>query len=168
MTEPNSPGQIRAATLDDAASIAQFQINMALETEEKTLLPDVVLPAVQSVFSDASKGFYLVAEAEGQVVGSLMVTYEWSDWRNSNMWYIQSVFVEADFRGRGLFTAMYHEVIRRAKADQAMFVRLYVETENERAQKIYESLGMKRMPYYMYDVRVDSYSSRSVAAAGSS
>ncbi|MFK7769565.1 MAG: N-acetyltransferase family protein [Mariniblastus sp.] len=147
---------IRPATLEDATTIANFQIAMAMETENKTLESNVVATAVQAVFEDQSgaKGFYLVGESEGTVVGSLMVTFEWSDWRNSNMWYIQSVFVEKDSRGKGVFKKLYQKVLEMAKEKNVMFVRLYVETENEKAQKAYESLGMKRMPYYMYDVRV--------------
>jgi ribosomal protein S18 acetylase RimI-like enzyme len=151
------PINVRDAVVEDAGSIASFQIAMALETEDKKLDPEVVLPAVKAVFEDSSRGFYLVAESDddqSKVVGSLLVTFEWSDWRNSNMWYIQSVFVDADHRGKGAFKKMYQTVIEMAKAKNVMFVRLYVEVENEAAQKVYESLGMKRMPYYMYDVRI--------------
>ena len=145
---------VRDAEIQDANAIAEFQILMAKETENKELDSATVLEAVQSVFHDTGKGFYLVAEADGKVVGSLMITFEWSDWRNCNLWYIQSVFVESEHRGQGIFKALYQEVIARATAEKVMFVRLYVETENERAQKVYESLGMKRMPYFMYDFRV--------------
>lgn len=146
---------IRYATVADSQSIADFQLAMAMDTENKKLDLETVLPAVQSVFDDASKGFYLVAEVDGQVVGSLMITYEWSDWRNCNMWYLQSVYIQAENRGQGLFGQLYRRVIELAKEDGAMYVRLYVETENEKAQKVYESLGMKRMPYYMYDIKID-------------
>ena len=105
---------IRYATAKDAQSIADFQVAMALETENKKLDSDNVLIAVKSVFDDSQKGFYLVAEVDGQVVGSLMITYEWSDWRNGNMWYIQSVFVMSPHRGKGLFTAMYYKVMELA------------------------------------------------------
>ena len=145
---------IRDAKLEDSEFIADFQLKMAMETEEKKLDLEVVLPAVKKVFTDGDKGFYLVAESAGKVVGSLMVTYEWSDWRNCFMWYIQSVFVEKECRGKGAFTMLYNEVVARAKEAGVMFVRLYVETENERAQRTYEKLGMKRMPYYMYDVKI--------------
>ena len=145
---------IREATIEDAPSIAGFQIAMALETENKQLDPSIVEQAVQAVFEDASRGFYLVGEVNGVVVGSLLITYEWSDWRNCDMWYIQSLFVEANHRGQGVFKKLYRQVIDLAKSKNVMFVRLYVEFENELAQKVYESLGMKRMPYYMYDVKV--------------
>jgi ribosomal protein S18 acetylase RimI-like enzyme len=145
---------IREATIEDAQSIAGFQIAMAMETEDKQLEPSIVEPAVRAVFEDSSRGFYLVGEIDRRVVGSLLVTYEWSDWRNCDMWYIQSLFVEKDYRGQGVFKAMYQRVIEMAKEKSAMFVRLYVEVDNEPAQRVYESLGMKRMPYYMYDVKI--------------
>ena len=144
---------IRAATPDDALDIAQFQIDMALETEDTKLDPETVRTAVKKVFDDPQKGFYLVGVHDGEVVSSLMITFEWSDWRNSNLWWIQSVFVKPDVRGRGVFRQMYQRVMELARQNDVMFVRLYVEVENERAQRVYESLGMKRMPYYVYDVR---------------
>jgi ribosomal protein S18 acetylase RimI-like enzyme len=145
---------IRHAEKRDAEQIAQFQIDMALETEDKILDPQTVLTAVRSVFDDSGKGFYLIGELDGRVVCSLMITYEWSDWRNSNLWWIQSVFVATDQRGNGFFKSMFNRVVEMAKEKDVMFVRLYVETENDRAQKVYESLGMKRMPYYMYDIKI--------------
>ena len=145
---------IRNATVEDAESIADFQVAMALETENKKLDAANVLTAVKAVFEDSKKGFYLVGEVDGKVAGSLMITYEWSDWRNSNMWYIQSVFVTKEYRGLGVFKSLYKKVIELAKEKNVMYVRLYVETENELAQRTYESLGMKRMPYYMYDVKI--------------
>lgn len=146
---------IRKAVTADAATIAEFQLAMALETEGKQLELEVVGPAVDEVFANPSRGFYLVGEIAGEVAGSLMVTYEWSDWRNSNLWYIQSVFVRKEYRGRGVFKNLYQAVLEQARVQKAGYVRLYVETDNERAQKVYESLGMKRLPYYMYDIKVD-------------
>lgn len=146
---------IRAAKPTDSKTIAEFQIAMALETENKTLDPQVVTPAVAAVFENSQHGFYVVAESDDRVIGSLMITYEWSDWRNGNMWYIQSVFVDKQHRGKGVFKNLYRHVIDLAKLAEVMFVRLYVETDNEAAQKVYESLGMKRMPYYMYDIKID-------------
>jgi ribosomal protein S18 acetylase RimI-like enzyme len=145
---------IRDGHEKDAPHIAKFQIKMALETERKQLSAEVVLPAVRSVFADPAKGFYLVAEIVDQVVGSLLITYEWSDWRNCNIWYIQSVYVEPEFRARGVFTKLHSRVVQMAKDAGIMFVRLFVEVDNTRAQKTYERLGMKRMPYLMYDMKI--------------
>lgn len=148
------PAHIRRAELADADKIARFQLLMAKETEDKNLDEAVVLPAVKSVFDDPQKGFYVVSEIAGQVVGSLMITFEWSDWRNTNLWYIQSVYVESNCRGQGVFKQMYRFVAVEAKTTGVKHVRLYVETGNHLAQKIYESLGMKKMPYFMYDVEI--------------
>ena len=150
------PIQIRKAIAKDAANIAQFQINMALETESKTLDEQIVQSAVKRVFSDPSKGFYIVAsDDDGNPVGSLMITYEWSDWRDTNMWYIQSVYILSDFRRQKLFSRMFDLVMKMAATENAKCVRLYVEEENSIAQNVYESLGMKKMPYVMYDINVD-------------
>jgi ribosomal protein S18 acetylase RimI-like enzyme len=150
---------VRLAVLADAPTIARFQIEMAMETENKKLDANVVLPAVEAVFRDANKGYYLVAEiaddpGKRPVVASLLITYEWSDWRNSVIWYIQSVYVDPDWRGRQIFGKLFADVIHRAERAQAKFVRLYVEAENHRAVAVYESLGMKRLPYYMYQYQV--------------
>ena len=91
---------------------------------------------------------------DGHVIGSLLVTTEWSDWRNHDIWYIQSVFVVKPARGQGAFRLLYQKVVELAKEQGVKMIRLYVETENEGAQKVYESLGMKRMPYFMYDISV--------------
>lgn len=147
---------IRRASRLDAEFIADFQVQMARETEDKPLDLELVTAAVKKVFEDPAKGFYLVAEINDRVVGSLMITTEWSDWRNSDMWYFQSVFVQPEFRGQGIFRGMYDHVLKLANQHDVLYVRLYVEVENERAQNVYESLGMKRMPYYMYDIRVGS------------
>lgn len=145
---------IRDGQIEDAPDIARFQLLMALETERKRLSEEIVLAAVKSVFEDPTKGFYLVAQVDGRVVGGLLVTYEWSDWRNCNIWYIQSVYVEPDFRERGVFTKLHARVVELARGAGTMFVRLFVEVDNQRAQKTYERLGMKRMPYLMYDMKL--------------
>ncbi len=148
------PAEVRSATFDDAESIARFQVLMAKETEDKTLDPDVVLIAVRAVFDDPQKGFYLVGEVAGTVISSLMITFEWSDWRNTNIWYLQSVFVEPAHRGQGVFKQMYQTVVERARENNVQHLRLYVETDNQAAQQVYQTLGMKRMPYFMYDVKI--------------
>jgi len=145
---------IRSAHEGDARSIADFQVAMAFETEGKTLDLELVLDATRAVFVDPSKGFYLVAESGTKVIASLLVTTEWSDWRNHMIWYIQSVFVIKEQRSKGVFRSMYAKVMELAQLDEVKLVRLYVETENDRAQWVYEQLGMKRLPYYMYEAKV--------------
>jgi ribosomal protein S18 acetylase RimI-like enzyme len=142
---------IRLATIEDAATIASFNAAMAMETENKTLDMEMVETAVRAAFESDDKGFYIVAEEDGVVLGSLMLTYEWSDWRNAWWWWIQSVYVRPEGRGRRIYSRLYDEVKRRAKEAGNVFgIRLYVEYENENAQRVYEKLGMEREHYHMY------------------
>ena len=99
--------QIRRATIEDAAAIADFNIQMAMETEGKQLDAETILQGARTMISNANLGFYLVAEDEGRLVGSLMVTTEWSDWRNGLFWWVQSVYIIPDYRRRGIYSDLY-------------------------------------------------------------
>src|SRR5947207_13742177 len=134
---------IRSARPDDASIIADFNICMAMETEKLALDPSTIFAGVRAILADASRGEYFVAEIGGSVVGCLMITHEWSDWRNGDIWWIQSVYVHADFRRGGVFTALYRHVEREARAAGAVGIRLYMEEENAAAQATYEKVGMK-------------------------
>ncbi|MEZ5392586.1 MAG: GNAT family N-acetyltransferase [Bryobacterales bacterium] len=102
--------------------------------------------------ADPAKGFYLVAEEEGAVVGQLLITYEWSDWRNGVFWWVQSVYVRPESRGRGVYSTLYEDAVRRAReAGDVCGLRLYVERENRRAQRTYQKLGMRPTVYEMYE-----------------
>jgi GNAT superfamily N-acetyltransferase len=122
---------------------------MALETEHKTLDRDVLTRGTQAVFDDPRRGFYLIAELDGYSAGCLLITFEWSDWRNGDWWWFQSVYVTKAARRAGVFRALYAEVEYRARAAGAVGLRLYVERDNERAQQTYLSLGMEEEPYRM-------------------
>jgi len=144
--------EIRLATAADADALVEFNQAMALETEGKHLDPIVLASGVRAVFADTNKGFYVVADDAGKIAGGLMVTFEWSDWRNSWFWWIQSVYILPEFRGHGLYRRLYDFV--KARADQSREVcgfRLYVETENTSAQLVYERVGMRRSHYLMYE-----------------
>ena len=143
---------VRRATPEDAPTIAGFQMSMALETEGKALDESTLAVGVRAVFKSPDNGFYLVAEIGETVVGSLLITYEWSDWRSSDFWWIQSVFVDADYRRRGVYTAMHNQIIRMATEDEACGVRLYVEKTNLTAQKTYARLGMSESHYDLYEI----------------
>ena len=143
---------IRQARLSDADAIARFNSQMAMETEHLTLDPARLLEGVKAVLSDAAKGFYRVAEIDGRIAGQAMITFEWSDWRNANFWWLQSVYVDAEFRGRGVFSALYESLVDEARKAGACGLRLYVERENERAQRTYARLGMRQADYRMYEV----------------
>ena len=144
--------EIRIASKDDVAALVEFNQAMALETEHKSLDQAVLTAGVSAVFGDQAKGFYVVAEDSGSVAAGLMVTTEWSDWRNGWFWWIQSVYVRPEHRGLGLYGKMYEFV--KAKAERAGNVcgfRLYVEKENERAQRVYEKVGMEQTYYLMFE-----------------
>jgi ribosomal protein S18 acetylase RimI-like enzyme len=144
---------VRAATISDAPTIAAFNAAMALETEHLELDRTRLLAGVEALLRDPSKGFYLVACAGDSMAGQLMITYEWSDWRNGVFWWIQSVYVHPEARGRGVFRLLYRAVEEAArKSGESCGLRLYVEGENERAQRVYEGLGMKSTSYRFYEV----------------
>jgi len=146
--------KVREAAASDAQVIARFNASMARETEGITLEWERVAAGVRAVFEKPERGWYLVAEDErGQVVGQLMVTYEWSDWRNGVFWWIQSVYVAPEARGRGVYKTLYGHLLRRAESDGGVCgIRLYVEKHNERARGVYTSAGMKPAEYDMYEV----------------
>jgi GNAT superfamily N-acetyltransferase len=155
---------IRAANPGDADTIARGNVAMALETEHKRLDEGRARAGVHSVFADRSRGRYFVAEQDGRVVGQLMITYEWSDWRNGNFWWIQSVYVEPPARRGGVFRALYAHVERLAKDDPGVCgIRLYVERENHRAQLTYRHCGMEDAGYVVMEV---DYSVAAQAAGG--
>ena len=144
---------IRRAVPSDAGFIAESNIAMALETEGIALDPALVGPGVTAVLTDDSLGFYLIAEIDGRPAGQLMVTFEWSDWRNRQWWWIQSVYVPREFRRRGVYTALHRHVAEAARAEGGVCgLRLYVEQENTTAQRVYRSLDMYNTRYHMYEV----------------
>ncbi|MBI4430069.1 MAG: GNAT family N-acetyltransferase [Ignavibacteriales bacterium] len=144
---------IRPATESDSAIIAEFNILMAKETEDKSLPSDRVHHGVEALLTDSSKGIYLLAEANAEVIGQLMITYEWSDWRNGNFWWIQSVYVREESRGKGVFQALFGHVRRLAQERKDVCgLRLYVEKHNKQARNTYEKLGMKQTDYLLYEI----------------
>ncbi len=144
---------VRNATEDDIASLVAFQQVMAGETEGKVLDPSTLWQGVSAVFHSPEKGFYVVSECEQRVVGTLLVTYEWSDWRNATFWWIQSVYVDTQWRRRGVFRAMYKYVCNIVDGRRDVYgIRLYVERDNRIAQQVYASLGMAKSRYDMYEM----------------
>jgi len=144
--------RIRDARASDGDAISSYNIRMAEETEGRTLAPEIIGPGVQALLDDSTKGRYWVAEGGGKVIGQLMVTYEWSDWRNGNIWWIQSVYIHPDWRRKGVFTALYHHVESLAATKPGVIgLRLYVEENNQRAQQTYEALGMTSPSYIVME-----------------
>ena len=139
--------RVRPARPDDAPFIIDSNCRMAMETESLALDRGTVDFGVRAVLEDASKGLYFIAELDGSPVGQLMITYEWSDWRNGNIWWIQSVYVIPGCRRQGAFTALYRHVEAMSHQSGATGLRLYVEENNAAAQETYRRLGM-RMAHY--------------------
>lgn len=156
--------EVRPASPDDALTLTAFQVAMAKETEDLALPPDVVARGVAAVLADPNKGRYFVATSplattlspsgercNRRLLGNLLVTPEWSDWRAGTWWWIQSVYVIPAARGRGVFRALYEHVRRQVEADPGLLgLRLYVDRGNRGAQAVYERLGMSRDHYDLF------------------
>ncbi len=150
--------KIRPAKPGDAPTIAEFNRRLASETEELTLDAARVQAGVKALLSDSSKGIYYVAEIAGKLAGQLMITYEWSDWRNGNLWWIQSVFVDEKFRGAGVFKALFNHVRTLAeKEGNVPNLRLYVEEHNTRARQAYNKLGFKKTYYEVFELDIAAH-----------
>ena len=143
---------IRQARLEDANALSEFNQNMAFETEGIKLIPEVISAGVKTMINNPQMGFYLVAEVDGDIQASLMVTTEWSDWRNGLFWWIQSVYVKPDYRRQGLYRQLYERVKSLAENEPGVCgFRLYVEHDNFNAQKTYHALGMDETNYKLFE-----------------
>lgn len=145
--------QIRQAVVSDAEVIAGFNRKLAMESEGKALNQATLLPGVQALLKDTNKGiYYLACNENGEPIGQIMYTYEWSDWRNGWFWWIQSVYVVAEHRGRGVFTRLFEHVKEQARLQgDVIGIRLYVEDNNTRAHQVYERNGFKRAGYFVLE-----------------
>lgn len=142
------PLTVRRATTADLPTIVEFNLRLAEESEAKTLDRQLLTAGVRAALADPLKGPYFLAEQDGQAVGTMQITTEWSDWRNGWFWWIQGVYVRADARRRGVFGTLYQHVYETAKNDPTVIgLRLYVEHENTRAQATYLSLGLSWTSY---------------------
>ena len=143
---------VRQATRSDSASIVEFQLSMAWETEELKLNEPTVIKGVAAVFEDPAKGIYYVAEVEGKVVGSLLTTFEWSDWRNGTVLWIQSVYVRPEYRKRSIFSKLYKHIQEKVNGNHDLRgIRLYADKTNIPAHGVYEHLGMTAEHYQMFE-----------------
>ena len=143
---------VRDAAAADADVLVAFNRAMALETESRDLSAATLARGVRGVFEDPARGFYLIAERDGAAVGCLLVTREWSDWRDGDLWWIQSVYVVPEARRQGVFRRLHEEVRRRAGAAAGVVgLRLYVEKDNRRAQQVYARLGMTAPGYVVME-----------------
>ena len=146
---------IRPATPEDVDVLVRFSAAMAKETEGRRLDTARLREGTQAVLDAPERGFYIVAEVEGRsprVVGQLLVTFEWSDWRNATFWWIQSVYVDPAWRRRGVYRSMHHAILERAKRrGDVCGVRLYVERENRVAQTVYARVGLATSSYHVFE-----------------
>ena len=144
--------QIRPANSSDAPFIADCNIRMAFETEQRRLDPKTVAAGVNALLNDANKGAYFIAESGGKPVGQMLITYEWSDWRNGNFWWIQSVYIVEAIRCQGIFRALFEHVNALARARKDVCgLRLYVEGENTHAKQVYAKLGLRKTDYELLE-----------------
>ncbi len=143
---------IRQADINYSASIVEFKVAMAWEPERLQLNKPTVIKGVAAVFSDSSKGIYYVAEREGKILGSLLTTFEWSDWRNGTVLWIQSVYVRPEFRKKSVFSKLYKHVQELVAAEPGLRgIRLYADKTNTPAHSVYEHLGMTAEHYQMFE-----------------
>lgn len=142
---------IRHATIADLAILVEGNRSMARETEALELDEAIITPGVRAVLEGKKSGAYRVLEEDGRVVAQLMLTYEWSDWRNRDVWWIQSVYVWPQARKRGHFRALYQAVREEARAAGAGGLRLYVDERNQKAKETYRSLGMIGDHYRVFE-----------------
>jgi len=146
--------KIRTAKISDAEAITEQNISLAKESENIILNSKIVLAGVKALLSDKNKGFYIVAEENDMIVGQLMITCEWSDWRNKLIWWIQSVYVQKEWRKKGVFTQLLDYVQQKAHKQRVVFLRLYMHKLNRSALKVYEKMGWKQEPYMVYRLQL--------------
>ncbi len=158
---------IRAAEPADAPVISVFNQRLAWETERRRLDEATIMAGVTAVLTDAGKGAYYVAEVGGRVIGQCSITFEWSDWRNGNIWWLQSVYVDAAWRARGVFRALFEAVQSAACAAGVVALRLYVEADNTLAQEAYRRRGMGQTNYRMFELELPRESAPQPPGIGS-
>jgi GNAT superfamily N-acetyltransferase len=142
---------VRDARPSDATIIAEFNARLAQETEGKILDCGELARGVAALISDPAKGRYFLACDGDDVLGQVALSFEWSDWRDGWFWWLQSVYVRADARGRGVFRTLHQHVIDAARAAGALGLRLYVERDNENGKRTYEALGMTPTSYLVFE-----------------
>lgn len=146
--------KIRPATQQDAGAIVSQNMSLAEESENMILDKELVRDGVDSLLCDKSKGFYIVAEENNRIIGQLMITVEWSDWRNKPIWWVQSVYIKKEWRNKTIFTQLFAYVRTLAREQNVAFLRLYVHHNNKTAIQVYEKSGWKKEPFYFYQTMI--------------
>jgi len=143
-----APVHVRSATLADQPAIVEFNLQLAAETEDKSLDRERLSRGVSALLGDATKGSYFVTEIDGRPAGQIMYTREWSDWRNGTIWWLQSVFVRAEWRGQGVLRQLFEHFAELAQNDPTVVgLRLYVDERNSSARQVYGRLGLDPAGY---------------------
>jgi len=145
---------IRLAEPRDLESLVTYNMALASETEGRQLERSLLQSGVESILADSTKGFYVVMEHRptGEMIGQLLITFEWSDWRNGVFWWLQSVYVHKEWRRRGVFKQLYDYVLREGKRQgNVAGIRLYVEQDNAVAQGVYKQAGLSAAPYKVFE-----------------
>lgn len=152
MTENAFKLSVRPAEKKDAETLAAFNQHMARETENRELDSTVISNGVSGGLERPDRCRYFVAEVDGKIAGQAMITFEWSDWRNGELWWLQSVYVLPEFRRRGVFTALYRHIEELGRKNpDVRGLRLYVEEDNRDGQAVYARLGMVHAGYHVYE-----------------
>jgi len=145
---------IRLAELKDVEKSAKNNVMHAEESEYIEICFEKAIEGAKKVIEDINKGFYLVAEEKGEVAGQLMITYEWSDWRAKQIWWLQSIYVKKKYRRKGVMKLLINEVIKMALENNVAMLRLYVYKNNENAINAYEKIDLKKAPYFIYEIKL--------------
>ncbi len=141
---------IRKARPRDAKTIVLQNKLLAKESEDIVLDDETIFTGVTAILTDKRKGFYIVAEEDSEIIGQMMITYEWSDWRNTTIWWIQSVYVQKQWRNKKIFTKLFEYIQQQARKNQVSILRLYTHESNITAQTVYHQIGMRKEPYIIY------------------
>ena len=145
---------IRLANINDAEQIAKNNILLAEESENIKISHDITLSGVKALLSDIKKGFYIVAIEDNQIIGQLMITFEWSDWRNTNIWWLQSLYVKKNYRRKGVFKQLIDNIKKRAAQNNVEIIRLYVYCENKKAKEVYKKINMEKKSYDIFELLI--------------
>jgi len=144
---------LRMACMEDAEKIARNNIMLAMESENLRINYEDTLKGVRQIIKHREKGFYLVAEENNEIIGQVMVTYEWSDWRGMDIWWLQSIYVNKEWRREGIMK-MLMEKIKKMAGNNVFALRLYLHESNENAIEAYKKVGMKKMPYFIFSMEI--------------
>jgi L-amino acid N-acyltransferase YncA len=146
--------KIRNAVLRDSKIIAENNLMLAEESENKNINYKTVLEGVKAVITDRTKGFYLVIEENNEIIGQMMVTFEWSDWQNKNIWWLQSVYIPKPWRMKGVFKQLFKTIKEVALENNVKTLRLYVHSNNIKAKQVYHKVKMIKKPYDFYQIKL--------------